>query len=260
MLTRPNMCSVTDDLPRASRPLLFSFLDGASQPDELAARAAALGYDAVALTDHDGLSGSLAFAHAAREVGVRPITGCEITLEGGAHLTLLCEDRRGYANLCRLITAAHAHDRRKPEATLEQVARHAAPALARRTGRPSSAAASRRGWGQRNPRRCAGRSARPRESRPGKHAAPAPGPGGRPWSADDHEGRQPRGDGRLVVGATPVRVRAAASPGRSHLAAAPPPRARVGRAGRAAPRRRRAPPGPRSGVSTASRPPWPIAS
>jgi error-prone DNA polymerase len=97
----------------------FSFLDGASQPDELAARAATLGYDAVALTDHNGLSGSLAFAQAAREVGVRPITGCEITLEGGAHLTLLCEDRRGYANLCRLITAAHAPDRRKPEATLE---------------------------------------------------------------------------------------------------------------------------------------------
>jgi error-prone DNA polymerase len=103
----------------------FSFLDGASQPDELAARAAALGYDAFALTDHDGLSGSLAFAHAAREVGVRPITGCEITLEGGAHLTLLCEDRRGYANLCRLITAAHVRDRRRPEATLEQVTRHA---------------------------------------------------------------------------------------------------------------------------------------
>ena len=56
---------------------------------------------------------------------MRPITGCEITLAGGAHLTLLCEDRRGYANLCRLITAAHVHDRRKPEATLEQVVRHA---------------------------------------------------------------------------------------------------------------------------------------
>jgi error-prone DNA polymerase len=103
----------------------FSFLDGASQPEELAWAAAALGYDAVALTDHDGLSGSLAFAHAAREAGVRPITGCEITLEGGAHLTLLCEDRRGYSNLCRLITAAHVLDRRAPEASLEQVIRHA---------------------------------------------------------------------------------------------------------------------------------------
>jgi error-prone DNA polymerase len=103
----------------------FSFLDGASQPEELAVRAAALGYDAVALTDHDGLCGSLAFAQAAREVGLRPITGCEITIEGGAHLTLLCEDRRGYANLCRLITAAHVPDRRRPEASLEQVIRHA---------------------------------------------------------------------------------------------------------------------------------------
>jgi error-prone DNA polymerase len=103
----------------------FSFLDGASQPEELAVRAGELGYDAVALTDHDGLSGSLAFAHAARDAGVRPVTGCEITLEGGAHLTLLCEDRRGYANLCRLITAAHVRDRRVPEARLEQVIRHA---------------------------------------------------------------------------------------------------------------------------------------
>src|ERR671934_2958351 len=103
----------------------FSFLDGASQPEELAVQAATLGYKAMALTDHDGLSGSLAFAQAAVEVGVRPITGCELTLEGGAHLTLLCEDRRGYANLCRLITGAHVRDRRNPEASLEQGIRHA---------------------------------------------------------------------------------------------------------------------------------------
>ena len=103
----------------------FSFLDGASQPEELAVQAATLGYKAMALTDHDGLSGSLAFAQAAVEVGVRPVTGCELTLEGGAHLTLLCEDRQGYANLCRLITAAHADDRRAPAASLDLVARHA---------------------------------------------------------------------------------------------------------------------------------------
>ena len=52
----------------------YSFLDGASQPEELAARAAELGYEALALTDHDGVYGSLEFAHAAKAFGVRPIT------------------------------------------------------------------------------------------------------------------------------------------------------------------------------------------
>src|SRR3990170_2025957 len=90
----------------------YSFLDGASQPEELAASAAELGYEALALTDHDGLYGSLEFAHAAKAFGVRPITGAEVTLEGGAHVTLLAESRRGYGNLCRLLTAAHAGTRR----------------------------------------------------------------------------------------------------------------------------------------------------
>ncbi|TMM14853.1 MAG: DNA polymerase III subunit alpha [Actinobacteria bacterium] len=89
----------------------YSFLDGASQPEELAARAAELGYQALALTDHDGVYGSLEFAHAAKHFGVRPITGAELTLEGGAHVTLLVETPQGYANLCRLLTAAHAHTR-----------------------------------------------------------------------------------------------------------------------------------------------------
>src|SRR5579862_9082713 len=89
----------------------YSFLDGASLPEELAVRAAELGYEALALTDHDGVSGSLEFAYAAKQVGVRPITGAEVTLEGGSHLTLLCEDRRGYANLCRILTQAHAGTR-----------------------------------------------------------------------------------------------------------------------------------------------------
>ena len=88
----------------------YSFLDGASQPEELAARAAELGYPAFALTDHDGLYGSLEFAHAAKHFGVRPITGAEVTLDAG-HVTLLVESSRGYANLCRLLTAAHAHTR-----------------------------------------------------------------------------------------------------------------------------------------------------
>src|SRR5438874_422148 len=89
----------------------YSFLDGASQPEELAARAAELGYEALALTDHDGVYGSLEFAHAAKHFGVRPIAGAEVTLADASHVTLLVETPRGYANLCRLLTAAHAHTR-----------------------------------------------------------------------------------------------------------------------------------------------------
>ncbi len=76
-------------------------------------RAAELGYDALALTDHDGVYGSLEFAHAAKAFGVRPITGTEVTLADGSHVTLVVESQRGYANLCRLLTAAHAHTRPK---------------------------------------------------------------------------------------------------------------------------------------------------
>src|SRR6185312_5868802 len=89
----------------------YSFLDGASQPEELAAQAAELGYETLALTDHDGVYGSLEFAHAAKHFGVRPITGAEVTLADGSHVTLLVESQSGYANLCRLLTAAHAHTR-----------------------------------------------------------------------------------------------------------------------------------------------------
>jgi len=65
----------------------YSFLDGASLPEELAARAAELGYDALALTDHDGVYGSLEFAHMAKHLGVRPITGAELTLDIGVGST-----------------------------------------------------------------------------------------------------------------------------------------------------------------------------
>ena len=92
----------------------YSFLDGASQPEELATRAVELGYEALALTDHDGVYGSLEFAYAAKALGLRSITGAEVTLAGGSHVTLLVETPRGYANLCRLLTAAHGHERLSP--------------------------------------------------------------------------------------------------------------------------------------------------
>jgi error-prone DNA polymerase len=111
----------------------YSFLDGASLPEELAARAAEFGYDALALTDHDGVYGSLEFAHAAKHFGVRPITGAEVSITGDAHVTLLCETQRGYANLCRILTDAHAGTRvpgrerelLPAETTLDVVERHA---------------------------------------------------------------------------------------------------------------------------------------
>src|SRR3954471_21658144 len=90
----------------------YSFLDGASHPVELAGAAAQQGHEALAVTDHDGLNGAMEAAQALKPLGIRPITGAELTLDDGSHLTLLCESRTGYSNLCRLITKAHAHTRR----------------------------------------------------------------------------------------------------------------------------------------------------
>ena len=73
----------------------YSFLDGASHPAELAGAAAEHGYPALALTDHDGLHGAMELAQALKPLGVRPITGAEVTLDDGSHLTLLCETQGG---------------------------------------------------------------------------------------------------------------------------------------------------------------------
>src|SRR5256714_6822077 len=85
----------------------FSFLDGASPPDELLAQAHSLGYPALALTDRNGIYGSLAFAHAAQPLGIQAITGAEVTLTDGSHVILLAETPQGYSNLCRLLTETH---------------------------------------------------------------------------------------------------------------------------------------------------------
>jgi error-prone DNA polymerase len=82
----------------------FSFLQGASHPFELAERAAALGYRALALTDECSLAG-IVRAHArARELGLKLIVGASFTLEDGLTFVLLAATRRGYTDLCRLIT------------------------------------------------------------------------------------------------------------------------------------------------------------
>ncbi len=109
----------------------WSMLDGASSIEELAMRARALGYEALALTDHDGLYGSMEFAQTMRAFGLRAITGAEVTLEDGHHLTLLARDVEGYGNLCRLLTAAHlAGERKEPRLPLDALARHSAGLIA----------------------------------------------------------------------------------------------------------------------------------
>ena len=86
----------------------FSFLRGSSLPEELVARAAELGYSALALVDRDGLSGAPRFFKAARQAGLRPLVGAELALAEGGVLPVLVESQAGYRRLCRLITLMKA--------------------------------------------------------------------------------------------------------------------------------------------------------
>ncbi len=125
----------------------FSFLDGASLPEDLVEEAARLEIPAVALVDRNGVYGAPRFYKAAKAAGLRAIVGAEVTLEGGdkprpykrrpvgaalaaarpaPRLTLLVESRAGYRNLCRLITTgALGKAKGETAVTLDQVAAHA---------------------------------------------------------------------------------------------------------------------------------------
>jgi error-prone DNA polymerase len=109
----------------------YSFHDGASSLEELMLRARDLGYHSLAVTDHDNLCGAMCFAQLCKSLDIHGITGAEITLEGGFHLTLLAQDRQGYANLCRLITAAHdSGERNAPALPPGLLPEHAAGLIA----------------------------------------------------------------------------------------------------------------------------------
>ena len=85
----------------------FSFLRGGSSPEQLAEVAAELEMPAIALLDRNGVYGAQRFSVAAREHGVRPIIGAELSMEDGSILPVLVENRTGYKNLCELLTQAH---------------------------------------------------------------------------------------------------------------------------------------------------------
>ncbi len=101
----------------------FSLLDGASHPEALVTRAAELGLTALALTDHDAVYGAVRFIRAAREQGITPLLGAELTLcaddhsEKTFHLTLLVENQAGWHNLCYLVSRGR-HSAPKGQALL----------------------------------------------------------------------------------------------------------------------------------------------
>ncbi len=119
----------------------FSFLDGASHPEELVEEAVRLGLEALAVTDHDGFYGVVRFAEAAREVGMPTIFGAEVTLDppgappmgagsavprrtgvadpAGTHVVVLARDPVGYTRLARALSVAHLRGGGKGRPTLD---------------------------------------------------------------------------------------------------------------------------------------------
>ncbi len=113
----------------------FSFLDGASHPEELVQEAVRLGLTGLALTDHDGFYGVVRFAEAGQELELPTIYGAELSLElpgpqngvpdpAGAHLLVLARGPAGYAKLSRVIALAQlaGQEKGRPVYDLAQVA------------------------------------------------------------------------------------------------------------------------------------------
>jgi error-prone DNA polymerase len=102
----------------------FSFLDGGSHPYELAMRAAELEMPALAITDRGGVYGAVRHLQACRKLGVKPIIGAALEVDS-EELILIARNIRGYSNLCRLLSVAHAEQPKgEARATLAQVAEH----------------------------------------------------------------------------------------------------------------------------------------
>jgi error-prone DNA polymerase len=109
----------------------FSFLQGASHPDELVESAALLGLPSLALTDRDGVYGIVHAWRRAVDLGVKLIVGTETSLDDGSRIVLLAEDRAGYANLCRLATRGRLRcEKGRASVSWDEVYKHAGGVVA----------------------------------------------------------------------------------------------------------------------------------
>jgi error-prone DNA polymerase len=109
----------------------FSFLEGASHPDEIVETAAFLGLPAIAITDRDGVYGIVHAHRKAVELGIRLLVGSEVSLEDGGSLVLLATNRRGYADLCRLISRGRLRcEKGSSRVTWQEVCEHADAVIA----------------------------------------------------------------------------------------------------------------------------------
>src|ERR1700735_144464 len=107
----------------------FSFLEGASLPEDLVHQCEQLKIPAMALVDTDNVSGAPRFYMAARKLGIRSHMGAEITAAAGGRYTLLVENRTGYQNLCRLISSMKLRSAKGTAAATEAEFRQYAPGL-----------------------------------------------------------------------------------------------------------------------------------
>ena len=120
----------------------YSFLVGASHPDELVEEAHNLGLRAVAITDRDGVYGIVRAHVKAIELGIKLIIGAQVTLADDSTIVLLATDRAGYANLCRLLTIGRRRSRKgESRVSWREVCAHAGGLIALWGGAQSALAA-----------------------------------------------------------------------------------------------------------------------
>ena len=108
----------------------FSFLSSGSQPQRLAGRAAELGMRAAGLIDRDTVAGAVRFHFEAKEWGIKPVIGSEITMDDGSLLPLVPLNLEGYQNLSKLITTIKLRNKKGEHfATREDIEQHSSGLL-----------------------------------------------------------------------------------------------------------------------------------